>query len=53
MRRRDFVTLLGGGAVAWPMMARAQQPAMPIVGYLNGQSPATVARNLTAFLQGP
>jgi putative tryptophan/tyrosine transport system substrate-binding protein len=52
MRRREFITLLGGAAVAWPLSVGAQQPAMPIVGYLNGQSPATVSRNLAAFLQG-
>ena len=53
MKRREFIRLLGGAAAGWPMAASAQQPSMPIVGYLNGQSPATVARNLTAFLQGP
>jgi hypothetical protein len=50
MRRRDVLSLLGGSAAAWPQVVRAQQPAMPVVGFINGASPAP--RNFAAFVQG-
>ena len=52
MRRRDFIKVIAGSAAAWPITARAQQPAKPVIGFMNAASAKGYARHLSAFLKG-
>ena len=52
MRRRDFISLIGGTAASWPLAARAQQAAMPVIGFLDSRTPEAVTGRLRAFRRG-
>ena len=52
MKRREFITLLGGAAVAWPIAAGAQQPALPVIGFMSGRAPEDSTYLVDAFRQG-
>jgi putative tryptophan/tyrosine transport system substrate-binding protein len=52
MRRRDFITLLGGAGAAWPLAARTQQPAMPVIGFMSTLSPENISRPVAGFHDG-
>ncbi len=52
MRRREFISLIGGTTLAWPFAAQAQQPSMPVIGFLHSASPEQNVRRVSAYLQG-